>query len=434
MNRLLFSVFLFLGVSLVLVPMAPAFDPTQDITLHGLMDARITLSDTTRTWLDGGMGKTRYGSKSASPDNDTQADLAEISLEANARFGWAWTGNLALKYDPEQEKTPVDVTEAFLAYKSLPNAGGLRIRSRLGFFFPPVSLENHGRAWTSPYAITPSAINAWIGQEVRTIGGEVTLQAPGDSVGPDGLDLEDWDFEVLGAVFMANDPAGTYLAWNGWSLHDRKTGLFDRTPLPALNSIGPGGALSRQAPWVEPFHEIDDRAGFYTGLNIHHMAHGSLHLLYYDNNGDGGAFDGEQYAWDTRFLSVGVRLFLPLDLEFLAQYMTGDTAMGPADQVNVDYWSFYTLLTRPIGDHHRLTLRFDRFTISDRDDLPDDNNDESGWSWLAAWTFDPASGHRIITELLSVTSDRPERAAYGWDSDIHEICLQVSYQFFFDFL
>ena len=61
-----------------------------------------------------------------------------------------------------------------------------------------------------------------------------------------------------------------------------------------------------------------------------------------------------------------------------------------------------------------------------------DNNDESGWSWLAAWTFDPAAGHSITTEYLSVTSDRPERARYGWDSDVHETCVQVSYQFFFD--
>ncbi|HCY85919.1 MAG TPA: hypothetical protein DHV36_12360 [Desulfobacteraceae bacterium] len=432
MKRKWFAFFICLLPVMIWPTPSPAFDPGKDITLHGLMDARFTRYDSTRTWLTAGMGKTRYGHDPASPDSDTSPDLAEIALEARARFGWAWTGNLVLKYDPEKDKTPVDVTEAFLAYKSLPNPKGLRIKSRLGAFFPQVSLENHGRAWTSTYAITPSAINSWIGQEVRTIGAELTLQTPGENLGPAHWNLDDWDVALLGAAFMANDPAGTYLAWQGWSLHDRKAGLFDRMPLPPLDSIGPGGTFDRQVPWIEPFHEIDDRVGFYTGLNIHHRDHGSLHLLYYENNGDGGAFDGEQYAWDTRFLSIGTRLFLPLELEFLAQYMTGDTAMGPADEVNVDFWSFYTLLTRAFGDRHRFTLRFDRFTTHDRDALSGDNNDESGWSWLAAWTFDPAAGHRITTEYLSVTSDRPERARYGWDSDVHETCVQVSYQFFFD--
>lgn len=428
MMRIPIPVLLCLFLSLLLPPPASGFDPQKNITLHGLMDARFIRSDATRTWLDAGMGKTRYGSDIASPDSDTQLELAEIALEATARFGWSWTGSLALKYDPEQDNTPVDATESFLAYKSPPRSNGMRIRSRLGAFFPPISLENHGRAWTTPYAITPSAINSWIGQEVRTIGGEITLKTPGEEMG-----LEDWEFELLGAAFMANDPAGTYLAWQGWGLHDRKTGLFDRMPLPSLNAIGPGNPFAKQVPWIEPFHEIDNRIGFYTGLNLHHIDHGSLHLLYYDNNGDGSAFDGEQYAWDTRFLSIGARLFLPWDLELLAQYMTGDTAMGPADEANVDYWSFYTLLTRPISDRHRLTLRYDRFTTHGKDILPSDNNTESGWSWMAAWTFNPTPGHRITTEWLSVRSDRPERAGYGWERDIHETCLQVSYQLFFDF-
>src|SRR5258705_9405197 len=41
---------------------------------------------------------------------------------------------------------------------------------KAGAFFPPISLENTEIGWTSPWTLTPSAINAWVGEELRTIG------------------------------------------------------------------------------------------------------------------------------------------------------------------------------------------------------------------------------------------------------------------------
>ena len=58
-------------------------------------------------------------------------------------------------------------------------SAGIRQRRRpvswsvkAGAFFPTISLENDDLGWTSPYTLTPSAINSWIGEELRTIGSE----------------------------------------------------------------------------------------------------------------------------------------------------------------------------------------------------------------------------------------------------------------------
>ena len=47
---------------------------------------------------------------------------------------------------------------------------------KTGAFFPTISLENDDLGWTSPYTLTPSAINSWIGDELRTIGSEAILR------------------------------------------------------------------------------------------------------------------------------------------------------------------------------------------------------------------------------------------------------------------
>ncbi len=45
-----------------------------------------------------------------------------------------------------------------------------------GAFFPTISLENDDLGWASPYTLTPSAINSWIGDELRSIGSEATMR------------------------------------------------------------------------------------------------------------------------------------------------------------------------------------------------------------------------------------------------------------------
>jgi len=398
-----------------------SWDYEKDLQIQGLVDLRFSRADAAKTWLDRGLGKSRYGEKGSGPDEESRLQMAEASMVVTSQFGWSWSGDLHLKYDPEQEKSSIDMVEGFLRYKSLPGSRIL-FKGKLGAFFPPVSLENHGLAWTSPYSITPSAINSWVGEEVKTIGGELVVQKKG----------EDIDIKVLGAIFMANDPAGSLLAWRGWTLHDRKATVFDRMALPPLGVFEEGRIFSRQAPWVEPFHEIDDKPGFYTGINIDHLDYGGVHFLYYDNLGDGTAFDGSQYAWETRFFNVGTHIVLPFDTTLLLQYMKGDTEMGGGPGVYLNFWSFFVLLSKQI-EKHRLTARYDRFVTEDMDDTFRDDNNESGWAWLLAYRYEINPKHHLMVEWLSIHSDRPERTRLGWDENIHESAVQVNYRFLFDF-
>ena len=77
----------------------------------------------------------------------------------------------------------VDALETYLRYA--PTAeGDFAWSVKAGAFFPTISLENDDLGWASPYTLTPSAINSWIGDELRTIGSEGTLRWKSDSLAP----------------------------------------------------------------------------------------------------------------------------------------------------------------------------------------------------------------------------------------------------------
>ena len=78
---------------------------------------------------------------------------------------------------------------------------------------------------TSRDSITPSAINSWIGEEVRPVAVEGTVAAT----------LGEHKLRATAAIIAANDTAGTLLTFRGWALHDRTTLAFHRQPLPPLD-------------------------------------------------------------------------------------------------------------------------------------------------------------------------------------------------------
>lgn len=399
---------------------AVAQDSLPAISVRGLIDARLVLTDGTLGWEERGLGKTRWGGD-ASGNSRVVGRIAEASLIFLPKFSWDWSGVVHVKVD-SQQKQPVDVIEAFLRYKPVPKSE-YKYEARIGAFFPPISLENKGIAWTSPYTITSSAINTWIGEELKTLGGEFTVTR----------EFDDFDLSLTGSAFIANDPAGTLLAWRGWALHDREAGIFDQLPLAPIRSIESGGSVERQAPWVEPFHQIDSRVGGYAGLTIDHYAFGKLSFLYYDNQSFDRAFDGFQYAWDTYFASAGYETKLPGDIELLSQLMIGNTSMGTrpllGSKVDNDYWSTYVLLSKQFGKH-RLSIRYDHFEVADDDVTPDDLNQEHGNAYTAAYILRPFNKQRFSFEVLHVNSKRPERAFLGWPVAAKETTVQASYRFF----
>ena len=73
------------------------------------------------------------------------------------------------------------------------------------------SLEHDRRVWGLTDTITPSAINSWIGEEVKVVGAEGTITH----------DFDGGRLAATGGVFGYDDTSGTLLSFRGWALHDR---------------------------------------------------------------------------------------------------------------------------------------------------------------------------------------------------------------------
>ena len=73
------------------------------------------------------------------------------------------------------------------------------LRLRAGSFWLPTSRENVDPLWTSRYTITYSALNSWIGQEVRPLGADLQFSP-------------NFYFTMGATAFRGNDTMGTLLA------------------------------------------------------------------------------------------------------------------------------------------------------------------------------------------------------------------------------
>ncbi len=419
MTQLPFAAALVVAGGLALCPLQVRADEGMpSISFKGLIDGRLAASSNTLSWEKGGLGKTRYGG------SDVKADLAEASLIIQPKITWDVSGFVQLTTNTQQ-KPAIDVVEAYLAYKPAPT-GAFGVRAKAGAFFPPISLENTGLAWTSPYTISSSAINSWVGEELRSVGAELTAFGRND----------DTTASLTGAAFYYNDPAGTALAWRGWTIHDRESGLGERLPLPNVRIIRPGARLQRQAPFIEPYKEIDDRAAYYVAGRVENADMGEFRIMYYNNPGDDRELKNGQWPWRTSFISLGGKTSLPNDIDLVAQFMDGKTTVvtlpnGVGPVVKTNFMSGFALVSKQ-WDQHRISLRLEYFETKDKDKLFPDNNNEWGNAITAAYVFRPVDNQRITLELLHVHSNRPERAlSFNKPRLANENQLQASYRFFF---
>jgi hypothetical protein len=391
------------------------------LKLGVMLDARLGATGGERGWLEAGLGKTRYGA--GEDGGRLVARLGQASMLLGLDLSHAVTLRLQANADVEPgaggRQGRLDLVEGYAQYAPEVSPA-FRMRARAGLFFPPLSLEHDGPAWSTTYTITPSAVNAWVGEEVRATGAELTL----------GAGREAARLSAVAGVFGWNDPAGTLLAWRGWALHDRQSGYPDRLPLAPLPSIGPGRAFDKQPPWSAPLREVDDRAGFYAGGELALLDRLRLRALRWDNRGDVTALRSQQYAWATRMDAWGLALELPAGVVVLAQHMSGRTLMGRtpegATPVGAHPRASYVLVTAARG-RHRLTARWDTFAVEEDDVLPElDDNREDGSAWTAAWLVRVGERHQAALEALSVESTRPARASLGLAAHVRETLVQAS--------
>jgi hypothetical protein len=340
------------------------------------------------SWTDGSVGKLRF--------SDDGLVMSRMFINYSGRISDTLNANIVLDAYDDDIGNAIDFTQAFLEWRPVPTSA-TRYRVKLGAFYPRISLENVDAGWSSPYTMSSSAINTWIAEEIRTFGAELSISRKPESLGG----AHTFSFDV--AAFWGNDPAGSLLAWRGWSVHDRQTRFNDQLPLPPLPQIQPGMMFDQQDPYVEPFKEIDGRAGYYATGEWRYGEKFLLRAGHYDNRADPTIIKDGQYAWKTVFEHVGVQTTLPGDIGFIAQWMFGTTVMGPVlyangvHAVDVEYDSAFMLLTRAFGDH-RVSVRYDNFDVTQNDQTPEDSNPDSGHAWTLAYQLG-------LTEYLSVAAE-----------------------------
>ncbi len=368
-------------------------------------------ADSLPSWLDGSVGK-------------FVNDGTELQVRGYAEHAFRLTDtvstNLVLEAAKDELGPLISATEAFLLWRPIPQSY-TRYRFKLGAFYPDVSLENIQPGWRSPYTINYSAINSWVAEELRVTGVEMTAIRKLPDVGPAHRLI------LQASVFGGNDPAGSILAWRGWSLHDRQSRFGDRLPLQQLPLNRTGEMFEQQAAVAEPFKEVDDRLGFYTAAEWRVRGRFSIKGLYYDNGGDPEALENGQYAWDTRFWSVGVRLGLP-KTTLLAQWMKGNTGMGPLmsgkHAVDNNFDSYYFLVSKRMNKH-RFSARFDWFRVDDVDAITVDDNNENGTGWTLSHRYRFSDRLSVSTEWATIETNRPGWAFNGFDTKESERQFQI---------
>jgi len=380
-----------------------------EIDAGGYADLRLIVPPTQGSSYYGDIGTLRFGYD----DGNVAARLTDVVGEMRAHLLPELTLAATARIEP-RAATSADLLEAYVRYS--PAYGGTwHWSAKAGAFFPPGSLENDQIGWTSGWTITPSAINSWMGYELRTIGAEGTIEW---RQGARSLAL-------TGAVYGWNDPAGVLIADRGWDLDDRVSGLFERERLPDAMAV-----LFHTNPplHAELFREIDGRPGWYLDLSWRQPGLDDFSVMYYDNDADPSARSSGQLAWRTRFWNAGFRRQIA-NVTVLAQALTGSTEVrpSPAFRSVTNFSSAYALGGLDLGDW-RLATRVDLFRTHTLATFPSTLS-ENGCAGTFDATWFPRSWLQLTGEFIVVDSTRPQRTLVGEPASETERQLQLLARF-----
>jgi hypothetical protein len=351
------------------------------------LDGRLVGVDGPPPLINGGLGSTRYGG------DESGARIGRIRFAITQPLGEIWSVHLDASSWGDHDKIPAGLTEGYLQLRPYP-FDGFRFRLKTGAFYAPISLENRTSGWESPYTLSYSAINSWLGEEVRTLGTEAQFDWLGTRTG------HSFDAGLTAGMFGWNDGAGGALAGGGFTLTDRQTVLGGRVGKPG---VGPVFAS-------EPFHQMDGNAGAYGGLEVRYLDRVVARFLRYDNNADPTVRNAVSHtvAWNTTFNAAGLRAETHDGWTAIFQWLDGQTFISPRGfEQRWPFRASYLLLSKRLGSH-TLSARYDRFEVEGSG--PDDDGWQKGHAVTVAWLFQPSARWRYSLEWLRVTSTSYNRA------------------------
>lgn len=380
----------------------------QAFNIYGYIDARGVNASGPPSWLEHGFGRLDAG-------GDRNVFLADAHVGADWNpLPWltAHAAGLARREPPGYAGKHAGVIDA---YVELHNE---HWQLRAGQFFLGTSRENSGPLWSSPYTISFSALNTWIGEEVRPVGVELQWKP---------------NFYVTAAAtaFRGNDTAGALLAWRGWTVGDRLSVYREVLPLPPLFSLRTGFADQRPDGTVPFEADLDKRTGYAARLRAQLPERANIQLTHFDNRGDREEYRGE-YAWQTRFDVMSAQAGVTSPTTVAAEYMRGKTGMGaPPIFVDADVDAWYVLVSHKVG-RERFSARYDGFGTEDRDHASlAETNTEHGHAWLLAWLHELNEHVRLGAEFVQVTGDRvaAQQSGFSPNTDGHTMTVELRYSF-----
>ncbi len=371
------------------------------IVPSGTLDLRFVHAGTAIGWEYGGPGLSRYGSTPPGAPGTRESGvrgvtfrMPQIGLDLDFLLQDTPLLHLQLGYDDHPELTGrVGSIGVVKAFAHLPTLGPIALRA--GVMIPPVSLEHPGPAWSTRYTLTPSAINTWVGEELRVVG----LEGSGAMAFGKGM-----RGRVVVGLFSHNDTAGAILSWRGWGFHDYQVKLGDR-----LRTSGDtDSAVLSPTVSTAPFEELDGRPGAYAKLGVDVGDSLKLEVFVSHNFANPRAFEhvtfGKAYGWRTTFVNAAAQYRPLLGLTFLAQALYGTTLMG-ASAVDNSFASAFLLASYQWG-RHRLSFRYDWFQVLDRDANAGDLNDQRGNAQVVAYFFSLDENHTLGVEYLRPVATR----------------------------
>ncbi|MCJ8319732.1 MAG: hypothetical protein MJK12_08860 [Colwellia sp.] len=390
----------------------------------GLIDLRlysVDVIDKSESYLAGNYGK--YGF-----DQGSGISLAQLGLQYHGNWDNGLSATIVVNGYAggieNSDNEAIGLTEAYLSYKSLPNQNGWRYKVKGGVFYPQISMENIATAWSTPYTLTSSSLNTWIGEEMRSTGLEFTL----DKLGK--FSKSDHDFSLDVSFFQNNDTLGAMLAWHGWTMGSRQTLIHEKLIVQPF--FARQGDLKDQAALSDPFIELDSKFGGHIVGRWQYKNTAKFNIGYYDNNANADVVENGQYTWPTKFTHLGLKVKLAKKIELISQYMQGNTYMqSPYGNkvVDTDFKNGFMMLRKYWGDHH-IAIRFEKFSVDDLDQTVGDNNNESGEAFTLSYRYRLNKHSFIQTEYNYLDSTRASRYYLWQPISLVEQQVQLAFRYY----
>jgi len=365
----------FVAVPLLCALAAPA--AAQSLQFHGFLTAREIYVKAQPSWTQGGFGRFDVGAQTPADHRNVNVEIAQLGVD------WTPTTWMLIHADGIARREPsgtigkrAGLLQGFIDLQSE------RWRLRAGAFWLPTSRENIDPLWTSPYAITNSALNSWIGEEFRPFGAD--------------LQFSPNFYLTLGATaFRGNDTMGTELSARGWPFGNRLTVYNEGLPQ-ALKE-------ERTKPIA---HDLDGKNGYSERIRVQLPERAMLQFTHIDNRATLGPKVHGQTPWLTKFNVIGATLGTTGPTTLAAEWARGWTELAfPGGRFKLDFDTAYVLLSQKRGAD-RWTARVDRFSTRNHAKPDPDFSREHGQAVTIAWLRDVRQHVRAGLEYARVKGDR----------------------------